>query len=189
MGLSLIRLRPTTQNSGSGTPSQVRRSPTMWVSTPSITAHGSQTGDAVCASSSHAPPHDSSRLPITVFSARPGMTKCSARSASPIDTARSSRLDQNQSAARLARKPNRIGARIASCVPHRCPRAIVPTTPEGMSETGPHIREMVEPRWSRSGNMANPPAAATQAAWPTAPCTGAQGSVTAPAARPESACE
>jgi hypothetical protein len=56
---------------------------------------------------------------MTVFSAFPGMTKCSARSASPIDIARNNRLDQNQPAARLARKPKRIGARTASCVPQR----------------------------------------------------------------------
>ena len=37
--------------------------------------------------------------------------------------------------------------------------------------------------------MANPPTAATQATWATVPWTGAQGSVAAPAARPESACE
>ena len=37
---------------------------------------------------------------------------------------------------------------------------------------------------SRSGSMAKPPAAATQATCDTAPCTGAQGRVAAPAARP-----
>ena len=31
---------------------------------------------------------------MTVFSARPGMTKCSARSASPMARASTSRLDQ-----------------------------------------------------------------------------------------------
>jgi hypothetical protein len=48
---------------------------------------------------------------------------------------------------------------------------------------------MVDPRWSRSGSIAKPPAAAIHAAWPAVPVTGAQGSVAAPAARPESACE
>ena len=54
---------------------------------------------------------------------------------------------------------------------------------------GPHMSETVEPEWSRSGSIAKPPTAATHATCETVPCTGAQGSVAAPAARPESACE
>ena len=61
--------------------------------------------------------------------------------------------------------------------------------PEGTSVTGPHMSDTVDPRWSRSGSMAKPPAAAIQDICATVPCTGAHGRVAAPAARPESACE
>ncbi len=37
------------------------------------------------------------------------------------------------------------------------------------------MREMVEPRWSRSGSIAIPPTAATQPSWATVPETGATG--------------
>ena len=53
----------------------------------------------------------------------------------------------------------------------------------------PHFRLIVDPCWSRSGSMANPPTADTQATWATVPCTGAQGSAAAPVARPDRAWE
>ncbi len=75
-------------------------------------------------------------------------------------------------AAATARPPNASGARTASCVPCRCPPVSFPTSPAGTSVSGPHMREMVEPRWSRSGSIAMPPTAATHPSWATVPLTG-----------------
>ncbi|GAA4310244.1 hypothetical protein GCM10023162_15530 [Klenkia terrae] len=74
-------------------------------------------------------------------------------------------------------------------MPCRCPPVTLPTSPEGTSVSGPHMREMVEPRWSRSGSIAIPPTAATQPSWATVPVNGATGSVAAPTASPDRAWE
>ena len=189
MGSSLSRQRWTIHTSGTGMPAVVSASPAMCVRQPSATAHGSQPGLGLWVSRNQAPPHDSTRLPTTVFSTRPGMAKFRARRASPIASAMSRRLDQKAPAAATASAPNASGPRIASCVPQRWPCASRPIAPDGTSVIGPHMSDTVDPEWSRSGSMAKPPTAATQATWETLPWTGAQGSVAAPAARPESAWE
>src|SRR5829696_6801748 len=185
IGRSFSRQRWNTQSSGTGMPAVVTASPAMCVRQPRATTQGSQAGLGLCASSSHAPPHDSTRLPTTVFSTRPGMAKFSARRARPIARASSSRPDQNAPAAATASAPNASGPRTASWVPQRWPCASRPIAPDGTSVIGPHMSDTVDPEWSRSGSIANPPAAATQATCETVPCTGAHGSVAAPAAGPE----
>ena len=119
-----------------------------------------------------APPQDRTRLPIdgVLGAAGDDEVQRPQRQADRQGQQQQARPERVRRPRRPA-APKASGARTASCVPQRCPCASRPTRPDGhVGDRPPHVARRSSREWSRSGSMANPPAAATQATCATVPC-------------------